>query len=798
VTLSIIYIAVFLSGFASLGYELCWIREGALLIGATPHALSIVVAVFFGGLAAGAYVFGLLSKGTKKNLLLYGILECIIGLMAAFTPELFSRAQDSYALVHQWAGSSQTLHLLLRSAFVAAIIFPPSLLIGGTLPLLCQFSVNDRHANIRFAAGVLYALNTAGAFLGCMLCGMCFIPLWGIDSTIWLNSFLSVTVGMGAIHLSRVLPAPSSAESARHVQPDNTPGQSAILSTKHGFTGAIGYGIFFCTGLTALGYEILWARFLSLIIHNTIYTCIFSLGAVLLGISIGGLLVQLLQDSTAKDRLAFAAAHIFIAFSVLLAVLQPVGAWAWVGETKSAPAQAALCLVVFLIPSIASGISFPLAYRLIAASAADSGRAFGFLSAASTLGGIAGSLLVGFYLLPALGMHVTFLLLTFISLAIGIYAILAFGEGIKWLKGGMLACGLTALWLAIALSGGGARLPADFLAQKDSILEFSEGISSFISVVSRDGVKTLEIDRMWQGENRKSHQILAAHIPMILHQHPKSVLVIGMGTGQTASRFLKYDIERLDCVDIEPALPGILQRHFDAAWLSDPRTRIITDDGRNFTSYETAKYDIISVEVGQTFRPQIASFYTVEFYRKVKKRLARNGLACQFVPVGFFREDEFRSVVGSFLEVFPQSTLWFNKYAELILIGNATQQPMLTTKRLKLLKTDGAVSADLDYSYDGAPWLAMNKKEVFTANFLMGAQTLSKLAAAAPLYRDDRPILEYLTARSSYSPERVHALIEKNLDGTETILSEKTGIASELKILQIREENVHNSLKETN
>src|SRR5665647_699989 len=116
---------------------------------------------------------------------------------------------------------------------------------------------------------------------------------------------------------------------------------------------------------------------------------------------------------------------------------------------------------------------------------------------------------------------------------------------------------------------------------------------------------------MWQGQNQKGHQILAAHIPMILHQNPKRVLVIGMGTGQTASRFLMYQIERLDCVDIEKRLPGILQRHFDAAWLNDPRTHVVSDDGRNYTSYASSLYDIISIEVGQSFRPQIASFYTV-------------------------------------------------------------------------------------------------------------------------------------------------------------------------------------------
>ena len=48
---------------------------------------------------------------------------------------------------------------------------------------------------------------------------------------------------------------------------------------------------------------------------------------------------------------------------------------------------------------------------------------------------------------------------------------------------------------------------------------------------------------MWQGQNRKNHQVLAAHIPALLHPDPKSVLVIGLGTGQTARSFLLHDLE---------------------------------------------------------------------------------------------------------------------------------------------------------------------------------------------------------------------------------------------------------------
>jgi hypothetical protein len=90
----------------------------------------------------------------------------------------------------------------------------------------------------------------------------------------------------------------------------------------------------------------------------------------------------------------------------------------------------------------------------------------------------------------------------------------------------------------------------------------------------------------------------------------------------------------------------------------------------------------------------------------------------------------------------------------------------------------------------------MYKQEVFAANYLMGPQTLLKLSRDASPYRDDKPVLEYQTARNYYSRSRYHDLIEKNLDDPETIFADKIRIASEIKIIQIREEMLHEALKE--
>jgi len=102
--------------------------------------------------------------------------------------------------------------------------------------------------------------------------------------------------------------------------------------------------------------------------------------------------------------------------------------------------------------------------------------------------------------------------------------------------------------------------------------------------------------------------------------------------------------------------------------MSDPRVRLITEDGRNLATHTADRYDVISVEVGQVFRPGVASFYTAEFYRRARERLTPTGVFSQFVPIGFLRPDQLRMVVRTFLEVFPQSLLWYNR-SELLLIG---------------------------------------------------------------------------------------------------------------------------------
>jgi spermidine synthase len=268
---------------------------------------------------------------------------------------------------------------------------------------------------------------------------------------------------------------------------------------------------------------------------------------------------------------------------------------------------------------------------------------------------------------------------------------------------------------------------------------------------------------------------MAAHVPMLYHPAPKQVLTIGLGAGQTCSRFLMYDIERLDCVDIESRLPGLLREHFDGAWMDDPRVRLIVEDGRNFLTHADQRYDVISMELGQIFRPGVASFYTADYYERISSRLQPGGVVCQFIPILGLDTYEFRRLIATFIDTFPRSALWYNT-GELLLVGAIDHDLKLSEARLTLLETNALVREDTRYAHWGGPAQWLNQPEVLLGSFLAGPSGLSRLVQQAPPYRDDRPELEYRGhKRRSGGEVQIVEVIRPHLDPVEEALSAELG-----------------------
>ncbi len=728
--------AFFASGAVALTLEIAWIRKASLVFGATSFGLSTVLAVFFAGLALGSYALGRVSARSDRPLRLYAVLEFAVGILGIASPAAFGVADSIYHAAYPRLFENFAALSALRFLCLVGILLPPTFLMGGTLPLLARQYVRRENRVAGPVAG-LYALNSLGAAAGALATGFVWIPRLGVDASMRLAGVVGCGIGLAVAAVSwkrSIEPLGSPVPPATAIASEPTPAARFVPL------------LFFASGFVALGNEVVWARFLSLLLHNTVYTYTLTLAVVLVGIGVGSLLsgrwLDRIGGIRGRARL-FGAIHVLLGLVVLGSLYLPVSFWRTWADPERLGSQLALVSAVLLLPALLSGVSFPLAIRMVVERPGLAGPSVGRLSALNTAGGILGSLGIGFVFLPMLGLDISVRITTALSLAIGVAAwwLLVPGSGVvgRW----ALSLGAVACWVWIPVESG-LRLPADYLGPRESLIDFREGVGAHLAVIERQGKRELEIDRLWQGEDGKSHQILAAHIPMLLHPDPKRILAIGLGPGQTASRFLLYPIERLDCVEIERELISLVEDHFDADWMRDARTRFIVEDGRSYIDHADAQYDVISIEVGQTFRPGLAAFYTVEFYERARERLHPGGLASQFVPIHFLSLEQFESVVASFVHVFPHSVLWYNR-GELLLIGRTDGPVLLQGNRLQELENE-ALARDLAFSHWGGPRFHVNRPENFAAAYLVGAQGLAAIATGAAHYRDDRPVLDYETS----------------------------------------------------
>ena len=771
---AVVVSALFLSGALALVYEVCWIRKSSFIFGSTNLALSTMLAVFFAGLCIGSHVFGRQSRRTPCPLGTYGILEAGIGIWACLTPWGFSLCDSVFSAVwlsiHENAGLIAAVRVLL----ITFVVLPATILMGGTLPLVTHHYALQ-YRSITRPVGLLYGVNTVGAAAGCALCGLVLIPRVGINASVYSGGILNLLIGTGIWLMAR-RPQTDIVHNER-VEDEFTPNRTHDdVAGNAGTRRRTIVLLFFVSGFVALGNEILWSRFLTLLVQNTVYTYTLTLTSVLIGIVCGSVVTALFITRTQRRALLFGVCQALTGLLVLAVMRAPVEWW---GES---PALSAI-LCCMIAPAMLSGMCFPLAVRMIAASATETGPVVGRMAAVNTAGGIAGSLVVGFFLLPAAGLQLSLTVLTGLSVLCGCGAVVLV-ERLSASARILSVVGLGGIW-AVLLLAADSSLPAAFLARGRDLVDFREGAGSNVAVIRVGEELQLESDRLWQGSTTIHHQASAAHVPAILHSDPKRVLVVGLGPGQTASRFLMHDVEHLDCVEIEAALVDLVRRHFDSEWMNDPRVRILIDDGRTRLMHSPEQYDLISIEVGQLFRPGVASFYTREFYQRARERMNADGLICQFVPADFLGPDEFQTVIATFRDVFPECALWFNT-SELLLLGTNGDGIRLQGNRLRKLSQDKRIRSDLSFSYWGGSPNYLRKKEVFLGGFIMGSTGIERLSGDVPLYREDRPFLEYLVdrdmARTSDIPDigvieqhlheqqKIAGLLQKYLEPVSDIL----------------------------
>lgn len=741
-----------LSGAAALVYEILWTRQLTLVFGSTTFAVSAVLTAFMTGLALGAYFLGRLADRVARPLRLYAALEAGVGAAALLLPDALKALSTLYPSLYAAGLERAWLLPVVRLVFSFLLLLVPCTLMGGTLPVLVRFAAR---APERFGRDFarLYGMNTLGAVSGCLLAGFLLLGRLGVTTTNRVaasaNLFLALAFFLLDVRVARAPLAPLGG-AAKAAPGRFTPQEKIVI------------GVAVLSGLSLLGLEVLWTRVLVQALLSTTYSFTAMLATMLLSLALGSFLAgrwPVVDGPRLPERLLARLARVELLFAAaLVAELPLLGSLVflrdfylgWVGESRQVLAKFLTAAVVMAVPATLAGMLFPLSVQILSRRLDRVGGGLGRIYLWNTLAAAAGALLAGLVLIPTLGVK-----LSYLGVA-GAHAAVAMGLGLYATR---RPAWLAALPVLVVLGAGGVRAlnQPDVFAGEElripglemELLAYRETADATFAVYrhQRTDFRFLRINGFEAASDERVSQYMPmmAHLPLLLHPAPQRVLVIAFGSGSTAGAAAQHPIERLDVVDISRTVYE-LAPYFAAAnhnVLADPRTRAWVEDGRNFIGATRARYDVITSEPMPPKFATMVNFYTRDYYLAARARLTEHGVLCQWVPFHLLTPEDARMIVRTFLEVFPNASLWMVRNTGL-LVG--TVEPVaLDPRELATRMEEPRVSADLAR-------LGFRTADDLLGSCALDADGLRAFSADAPVMTDDHPYLEFSADQAVFLP----------------------------------------------
>src|SRR6266850_1078612 len=190
------YLVFVASGFAGLIYESIWTHYLKLFLGHAAYAQSLVLAVFMGAMAAGAWLCGRFSRRLENPLRVYALVEALVGVLALVFHELFVVLTEwAYAVALPALGAEGPA-LGAKIALCSLLIVPPSLLLGMTFPLMSAGLARAQPRGAGESVAMLYFANSLGAALGVLASGFVMIAALGLPGTLRAAGVLNIAIAV--------------------------------------------------------------------------------------------------------------------------------------------------------------------------------------------------------------------------------------------------------------------------------------------------------------------------------------------------------------------------------------------------------------------------------------------------------------------------------------------------------------------------------------------------------------------------------------------------------------------------
>ena len=686
---ALLAICFFVSGATSLVLEVVWAKQLGYSLGNSVHATSTVIAAFMAGLGLGSLLAGRPSFSAKEPIRAYGAIQLLIGVTGFFSIPILRATEPLFTFAHQDLQVGASLFVIVRFFVVLPLMALPATLMGMSLPLVVE-ARRAEQLEVAANAGLFYGLNTLGAVTGTYLAGFVLIPTLGLDQACRATGVVDFAVGLTLLGLAsrsrRRSPSASAKESAAGVptRPVASGGAETPLPTGSRRLFALVFGL---SGFLSMVYEVAWFRLLANVLGGTVHAFASMLGVFLIGVGMGSVLGTAWLPRRGSPFTLVAIALLSVGAgamaSLALANALPMAYadlfWAFGGGVGVAYvlAQAAVAAIVVLPTALAMGALFPIAlraYERTGSSGQDRTHA-SEIYGLNTFGGICGSLIAGFVLLPTLGLTRTLMISAACSSLLGLFVLVQWGTS-RAPRRRIAIVGVGALAFAAALvppldqvelhrgvfyrmraTREGSRL--DSTGESGlRVLYYREGLQGSVSVMAGDDlalhisgkpVATTEFhDRV--------HLALLGHLPLLFAKDPRAVAVIGLGSGVALGALATH--ARVDSIDVAELEPGVFEvQDFFAAVnrdaLEDPRVRLVAQDGRTHLAYSETRYDVITSDPISPLIAGAANLYTEDFYRLAAARMQPGGVFCQWWEMSGVSMGTYQRVLATLRGVFP-------------------------------------------------------------------------------------------------------------------------------------------------
>ncbi|HJX65363.1 MAG TPA: fused MFS/spermidine synthase [Polyangia bacterium] len=729
-----------LSGASGLCFEILWARQLQVVLGATSKAIAGVVSLFMLGLALGGTLGARWAIRVRRPARAYGAAELGIGLCAAVVTVVLPHLEG--------VGS-----VGLRYLVAALCLVLPSTLMGLTFPLVMQAC----DPGGRGGGGGLYAANTAGATLGCMLAGFLGIGGLGIRATAGIAAAGNLLCGLTALLFFRRVVA-----AAYHAPIDGTaPEPSAETDPR---VRPLVFAAAGMAGASALGAEILWTRVLVPCVNSSSYAFSAILATYLAGLALGATWVarRCVRLSSFQMARLFGLLQLGLVVLVwatprLLRVAETlVPGYVGIRQITSLAGGLAMMAGVFakaaivvLVPTFLMGASLPLCIAQVARTGLAGGAAAGRVVALNTVGGVAGSVLAGFALLPGLGSGKALLV---VGLGNFVAALLLLVPKTPRGSRRLATLALTAVLVLLLLVIGHADAPPFLgrLAQGAQPLLVDEGPQDTTAVIEqgppgRRNRTILSNGVSYAGDAPAAQRYmgLLGHLPVLLSDDAAQSLVICVGTGTTAANLATHDeVRQIDLVDISPAVHKTLPlfAHVNHSVWNDARVRMHEADGRQFVTRTPQNYGVITLEPPPPRAAGAASLYTIGFYERARASLRPGGVIAQWLPLHGLTEAEILMLARTFLTVFPEAALFLLNPDEAALLGSPSPLVFDVDRVRRRLESPAvrAALARIGFATDDTSHLAAD----LLALAPVSGPALRELVGDGPVVTDDRPLIE--------------------------------------------------------